>query len=283
MKRIWKAVLAGLFVAAIALPATAAQAVTTVQKATGSIVMANPKQAITFDVFETNPVKGNVTYTNFEYADPGSGVWVPGSAFAVTFGVDPSTDIVSTYDFTIASTTPLSPTSLSFTGNGVQQVGGWHGPVTGTISGSTLNFKLIEQNDADPLSYTLNATGTIDANGVITLGTWNDNYGGLRTGTFNIADVGDEVFSFTTAPTCVDVTTATNPKVALFGYTIPAGAPAELAGQPVAVKVTDKGQSGPLNDTYEHDYAAGQGSCLPLGGDYQPQYPITAGNLTVFN
>jgi hypothetical protein len=151
--------------------------------------------------------------------DPGSGVWVPGSAFAVTFGVDPSTDIVSTYDFTIATTTPLSPTSLSFTENGVKQVGGWHGPVTGTISGSTFTFTLIEQNDADPLSYTLNATGQIDANGAITLGTWNDTYGTGRTGTFNIADVGDEVFSFTTTPTCVDVIGGT-PKVAKFGYTI---------------------------------------------------------------
>src|SRR4029450_1356621 len=204
-----------MMVAAFGLMAsTAAQAVTA-QKATGSVVMANPKQAITFDVFETNPVKGNIRYTNFEYADLGSGVWGPGASgstlslgsFDVLFTLDPGTTVVSTYSFTVSSITPLSPTSLSFIGNGEQAdaFGDWHGPVTGTVSGSTLTFTLIEQNDADPQSYTLNATGQIDANGAVTLGTWNDNYGGVRTGTFNIADVGDEVFSFTTTPTCVQV------------------------------------------------------------------------------
>jgi hypothetical protein len=280
------------------MSATAAQAVTTVQKATGSIVMAGPKQAITFDVFETTPVKGNISYTNFEYADLGSGVWVPGASgstltlgsFDVQFMLDPNAPVVSTYTFTVSSITPLSPTSLSFIANGDQVDGDWHGPVTGTINGSTLTFKLIEQNDADPLSATLNATGTILADGSVAVGSWTDNYDPTnnpngRSGKILIADVGDEAFSFTTVPTCGDVdNTATNPKVAKFGYTIPAGAPAELAGKAVAVKVTDKGQSGPLNDTYEHDYAAAQGSCLPVGGTtYQPAYAITAGNLTVFN
>jgi hypothetical protein len=281
-----------MMVAAFGLMATTAAQAVTAQKATGTIRMGlgtetNPKQAIAFDVFETTPVKGNITYTNFGLADAGSGVWAPGSAFAVTFGVDPSTDIVSTYDFTIATTTPLSPTSLSFTGNGVQQVYGWHGPVTGTVSGSTLTFTLIEQNDADPQSYTLNATGQIDANGAVTLGTWNDNYGGVRTGTFNIADVGDEVFSFTTTPTCVQVDDGLGtPKVTRFGYTIPAGAPIvdgfDLAGQPVAVKVTDNGSSGALNDTYRHNFATALNRCDPKDATYT-QYPITAGNLTVFN
>ena len=171
-------------------------------------------------------MKGNITYTNFGLADQGSGVWAPGASFDVTFGVDPNTSIVSTYNFTIATVTPLSPTSLSFTGNGVQNdgFGTWHGPVTGTITGSTFKFTLIEQNVSDPQSYTLNATGTILANGQITLGTWTDTYGlAGRVGTFNIADVGDEVFSFTTTPTCVDVTM--RDVKARFGYTIPAGAP----------------------------------------------------------
>src|SRR4029450_11639946 len=108
-----------MMVAAFGLMATTAAQAVTAQKATGTIRMGlgtetNPKQAIAFDVFES-PMKGNITYTHFGRAGAGSGVWAPGSAFAVTFGVDPSTDIVSTYDFTIATTTPLSPTSLSFT------------------------------------------------------------------------------------------------------------------------------------------------------------------------
>ena len=72
-----------VFIAVAALglmTATAAQAVPG-QKATGSIRMGqgltetDPQQAITFDVFETTPVKGNITYTNYGLADAGSGRW----------------------------------------------------------------------------------------------------------------------------------------------------------------------------------------------------------------
>jgi len=292
MKRLTVVVMA---VAAFGLMTAAAAQAGTAQKATGSIVMANPKQAITFDVFKTTPVKGNIAYTNFEYADPGSGVWVPGASttldsslslgsFDVQFSVDPNPAIVSTYTFTVNSITPLSPTSLTFSGNGVQQFGPWDGPFTGTINGSAITFTLSELNGAE--SYTLNATGTIDANGSVA-GSWIDNYDPLnfptgRTGKIAIADVGDEAFSFTTTPTCVNVLGGT-PKVAKYGYTIPTGAPAELAGQPVAVKVTDGGSSGALNDTYEHDFANPQNPCEPTDGTYQPQYPITAGNLTIFS
>ena len=179
MKRLTVVVMA---VAAFGLmTATAAQA-GVAKKATGSIVMSTPKQAINFDVFD-GQTKGNITYTNFEYANPGSGVWVPGAttnpdgslslgSFDVQFSVDPDTAIVSTYTFTVNSITPLSPKSLSFSANGVQQLGPWHGPVTGTISGSTLTFTLLEQNGAE--SYTLTAAGSI-AGGSVT-GTWNDNY-----------------------------------------------------------------------------------------------------------
>jgi hypothetical protein len=279
-------------VAAFGLMAsTAAQAVTA-QKATGTIrmglgVQANdPKQAISFDVFEPSPVKGNITYTNFGLEDEGSGVWVPSVSFDVQFSVNPSDTIVSTYTFTTDTVTTLSPTSVSFAGNGVQQAGPWHGPFTATMSGSTLTFKLSELNGAE--SYTLNATGQIDANGAVT-GTWLDNYDPLnfpagRAGKIVIADIGSEVFSFTTTPTCVDVIGGA-PKVAKFGYTIPAGAPIvdgfDLSGKAVAVKVSDGGSSG-VYDTYEHNFAA-PNSCLePAGGTYTP-YPITAGNLTVFS
>ena len=120
MKRLTVVVMA---VAAFGLmTATAARAVVA-KKATGSIVMSTPKQAITFDVFQS-PMKGNITYTNFEYANPGSGVWVPGAttnpdgslslgSFDVQFSVDPEAAIVSTYTFTVNSITPLSPKSLS--------------------------------------------------------------------------------------------------------------------------------------------------------------------------
>jgi hypothetical protein len=47
------------------------------------------------------------------------------------------------------------------------------------------------------------------------------------------------------------------------------------------VKVTDGGSSG-VYDTYKHNYATEAGSCLPVGDVYS-EYPITAGNLTVFS
>ena len=128
-----------------------------------------------------------------------------------------------------------------------------------------------------PTTFTLNASGTIAADGSVT-GTWNDNYALGRTGTFAIADVGDEVFSFTASPTCVQVTPGNHE--AKFGFTIPAGAPSDLSGRPVAVRVTDGGSSGAGKDTYQHNFAAGTGSCSPLGGIYS-DYAITAGNLTV--
>ena len=279
-------------VAAFGLMTAAAAQAVTAQKATGSIRMGlgltetDPKQAITFDVFETSPVKGNITYTNFGLEDEGSGVWVPSGSFDVQFSVNPSDTIVSTYTFTTDTVTTLSPTSVSFEGNGVQQAGPWHGPFTATISGSALTFTLSELNGAE--SYTLNATGQIDANGAVT-GTWLDNYDFPtgRAGKIVITDIGSEVFSFRTTPTCVNVIDGpASPKVTKFGYNIPAGAPLDLSGKPVAVKVTDNGQSGVLNDTYRHNFAQGQGSCKPLLVDDLPsytQYPITAGNLTVFS
>lgn len=276
MKRLSVAVMVAA--AFMLLPAAAIQAVS-VPKATGSIVMSNPQQAFDFAVFETSPVKGSISYTNFEYADPGSGVWVPAATFDVGFGVDPDPAIVATYAFTVTAWQATSPTRVVFEGTG-DGPDPWYGDFTGDINGSTFSFTLLETDGVD--TFTLNASGTVDANGAVT-GTWNDDYpshvADSRTGTFTIADVGDEVFSFTTSPTCVRVNDAGTK--AKFGYTIPAGAPAGLAGQPVAVKVVDGGSPGAVYDTYKHNFATAVGSCLPQGGVWY-EYPITAGNMTVF-
>ncbi len=135
---------------------------------------------------------------------------------------------------------------------------------------------MLEMDGVD--TFTLNASGTIAADNSVT-GEWNDDYGMGRTGTFAIADVGHEVFSFTTSPTCVDV----NPtqRTATFGYTVPPGPAGELPfGQPIAVKVTDGGSS-VLDHRYEHALATSIHSCSPKDGMYYPEYPITAGNLVV--
>ena len=86
------------------------------------------------------------------------------------------------------------------------------------------------------------------------------------------------MFSFTTTPTCVEVTPSTH--TALFGYTVPADA-GHLPSQAVAVKVFDGGSPGRY-DRYEHKEAVDLlHSCQPQNGAYYPAYPIQAGNLVV--
>ena len=131
--------------ASIALSAMpqAALAVPPAQKATGSIVMGadgqynNEKQAINFNAFERDTNKGNVTYTNFQYADEGSGVWAFGdAAFDVSFeyaGLCQGAVVhVQVTDFQ-----PLSPTSMSFEGTGVYASNPtWTETFTGSIVGN---------------------------------------------------------------------------------------------------------------------------------------------------
>ena len=278
-------------VAAFGLMASTAAQAGTAQKATGTIRMGlgsetNPKQAISFDVFETTPVKGNVTYTNFGLADEGSGVWVPGSSFSISFDYQGQCQGQCVHTLQVTDVKPLSTNSVSIKGTGFYNpTPTWTETFTGTITGSQITLTL--DADDDGLMYTWDLTtlnGSIAPTGVIS-GNWTDDIN--RAGPFETtAGAAYEVFSFTTKPTCVNVVDSGTPKVTEFGYTIPAGAPIvdgfDLSGKAVAVRVTDNGSSGALNDTYEHNFAA-PGSCLdPAGGTYTP-YPITAGNLTVFS
>lgn len=253
--------------------ATAVQAVS-VPKATGSIVMSSPKQAIDFAVFETNPVKGELTYTNFEYADPGSGVWVPGT-FDVGFYLAPFGGPF-THSLTTTGFTPLSPTAVEFHGTGFYAPNpSWTETFTGSIHGSHLELTLVPDDGGALYQWTwTSVSGTIAPEGSVS-GTWNDSL--LRSDVFTIADVGDEVLSYTTSPTCVQVKDDESGK-ARFGFTIPAGSP--LAGTHVVVKVIDGGSPGAVYDTYKHTVADGPNSCDPLYP--YTVYPITAGNLTVF-
>ena len=253
--RILCAVLMAL--ALVAFGATATQA-KPVPKTTGSVELSSPMQYMSFDAFESNPVKGSVRYTNFEYAVPGTGVWVPDS-FAMGFGVDPSTDVVATYAMTVDSFKPTSPTSVTFQGTGTGP--GWNSTFTGSLSGDDFSLAMTEINAGNPNeTYDMTASGTIAADGSVT-GTWQDNYGGFRTGTFAIADIGHEVFSYVAPVTTVSV----DGSAASFSYAIPTGIP--YAGFVVNVSVSDGGSPGAGNDT------------LSFGGT---TYPIVSGNLTVF-
>ena len=266
--------------ASIALSAMpqAALAAPAAEKATGSIVMGavgqdhNEKQAINFNAFERDTNKGNVTYTNFQYADEGSGVWAFGdAAFNVSFEYAGLCQGACVHTLQVTDFQPLSPTSVSFEGTGFYASNPtWTETFTGTIVGNKIALTL--DADDDGALYQWNVTtlgGTITPQGSIS-GTWTDDMTS-RGGSFEIAaGAVSEVFSFTTPVTCANVTPGVD--TATFNYTIPASASlAPLA--PVAVRVTDGGASG--TDTYGHNYAPGSGCSQPAGA--YVDFPIQSG------
>lgn len=270
--------------ASIALTAMpqAALAAPAAEKATGSIVMGadgqdhNEKQAINFNAFERDTNKGNVTYTNFQYADEGSGVWAFGeAAFDISFEYAGQCQGACGHKLQVTDFQPLSPTSLSFEGTGVYGSNPtWTETFTGTIVGNKITLTLDADDDGALYQWkTTTLSGTITPQGSIS-GMWTDDI--ARGGSFEIAaGAVSEVFSFTTPVTCANVDPAAH--TATIGYTVPASAPSELRA-PVAVRVIDGGASG--TDTYGHNYAGANGSCKPVGGAYL-DFPIQTGNLVV--
>ena len=76
MKRLLAAMTMSLVT--VALVASLATASPTFTQATGSISM-SPAQFAAFNAFDygASGDRGTVNYTNFDYAAPGSGVWLP--------------------------------------------------------------------------------------------------------------------------------------------------------------------------------------------------------------
>ena len=239
----------------VALTATVAEAGTT-PKTTGSVLLSEPTQYLSYDAFQSNPVKGSVSYTNFTVAWPGTGVWVP-TTFNMGFAVDPSTTTAATYAMTVASITATSPTSLRFAGTGTTT--GWNASFTGTISGGSFAMSMTEINAANSSeTYDLLANGTIASNGSISGGTWSDNYGTGRTGTFVVDDIGFEAYHYTAAVTSTSVTSPH----ATFSYVHP------FLGSTITVNVHDGGSPGAGNDTL---------TFVGIG-----TFAIVGGNLNVF-
>lgn len=262
MKRLTGLVAVMSALAFVLLGASGAQAATT-PKTTGSVQLADPVQYASFDAFQSSPVKGSISYTNFAYPVAGTGVWVP-SSFAMGFAVDPSTTTVATYAMTVAGFTPTSPTSVAFSGSGASP--GWTSTFTGSLSGSTFALSMTEVNASDPSeTYLMTATGTVAADGSVT-GAWSDNAGTGRTGTFTIASVGYEVFHYVAPMAHVTVSGSD----ASFDFAIPTGVP--FAGTVVYVHVHDGGSPGAGHDTWSHGTSPGS----------LASYPVVGGNLTVF-
>lgn len=275
MKRFGIAAVVGsaLLLAVSGVGAGAAQA-GPVQKATGSVLLSDPVQYVSFNAFETSPAKGSVNYTNFTYPSSHSGVWVPDS-FSMAFAVNPSTTTAATYDMTVTSFTPTSPTSVTFTGTGecvdVPVSCRWISTFTGHINGSSVHIVMREINqDNASETYEMDAFGTISATGLVS-GTWYDDYYGTvtppRGGMFTIADIGHEVLNVVAPVENVVV----EPGIATFQFVVPAGL-IDPSTVRVYVEVTDGGSSGAGGtDTWKHGTTSG----------VYTNYPVVAGNLTV--
>lgn len=237
--------------------------------ATGSIGLANPTQSVSFDAFDYGPTgdRGSVTYTNFEYAAPGSGAWLPvAGTYALTATVD---SVPYVHSMTIDTVTVITPTNATFSGTGFYIADpAYTWTVTGSIVNGVVAFHILYTGTL--AGYYFDGTGlAADMSGSAT-----DSL--LRQGmTWAIAPAfAHEVLSYTALVTCAVVTraTATTSGTASFGYTIPAGFPG-LSGLAIVINVVDGGTPGTAGDTYGH----GVGTC----GAATTNYVITSGNLVV--
>ena len=251
-------------VAVATLAATALGASAAPQpKVTGGISLGSPNQYVSFNAFQgttTAATKGSVTYTNFDYATPGTGVWTLTSPVHIDFNIGGND---YNHTMTVTGVTPSSNNSLSYTATGVYDPDPsytWNG--SGTVSGSNVTLNLVYTGTS--AGYALQLVGTIAPNGSMS-GTET----GSNTGTWSAAaGSAHEVLSYTSAVTCAVI----NGTAASFSFN--AGGP--FVGTPILVSVTDGGSPG-SKDTYKEDVNGGP--CATTSA--ATQYPITGGNLVV--
>ena len=240
-----------------------------VPKATGSIGMSGPLQYASFNAFDYGLTgdRGMVSYANFEYAAPGSGVWSVFGTWPITFVRGGS----FLHSITIDSVTPTSTTSSRFSGTGyyVPDPVGFPVEIHGVVKGSTISFDMAYTGPASVL--VAHATGIIAADGSMS-GTAYDDVDPTPLLWSVPAPAAHEVLSYTAAVTCA-VWNSVSPTDFTFGFTIPAGFPG-LSGLPIVVNVHDAGSPGTKGDTWAHGVSA---DCAGTTGNY----PITSGNLVV--
>ena len=230
----------------------------TAAKTTGSIGMDGTVQYAEFNAFQTDPVKGSISYTNFDYVVPGTGVWLPSGTFDLDLMWQGSGPYVHTV--TVDGYLPFSPTGVVFWGTGYYVPDpGWTETFSGTIEGSSFELTLIPDDGGAKYNWTsATLTGSIASDGTVS-GSWSDTLG--RTDAFTVSSGLHEVFHYVAPVNYVDVTYPS----ATFGYTIPEGIP--LAGLYVTLTVIDGGSPGSGHDTFRV---------------YDTPYDIVSGNLTVF-
>jgi hypothetical protein len=212
---------------------TASAAGVAAPKATGSVTMRLPLQAMSFSAFpatSTAPVKGSVTYTNFDYAGT-STVWRIANSGTVTFN-DGVTDYVHQMDVT--EVRPTATNAIAFKAVGVYSDPSYTWVADGTVVGTAFTMHVLYTGTAAGSVYDL--VGTIAPDGSLTGTTagltWSMPAGSAYT-----------VFSYTARVTSATVSGSS----ATFGYTVPQGI--AYAGTPITVSVTDASTPALPDDT----------------------------------
>ena len=143
MKRMIAASIAALMMLSVVASAAVA-APATFKHATGSVGLASPTQAVSFDVFDYGATgdRGSITYTNYEYVAPGSGAWLSvAGTYALTTFVDGSP---SDHTMTIDTVNVISPTKATFAGTGFYDADpSYTWTVTGSIVDGVVAFRIL--------------------------------------------------------------------------------------------------------------------------------------------
>lgn len=248
----------GLVAALIALPLAAASAhVRPVPSARGSVALADPIQYVKFAAFAHTRNHGSIDYTNFTYPANNSHVWNIDGTHMLTFA--------STYVHTmnVTTVTPVSPDATLFSGTGAYNPDpSYTWTVKGAVHRNAISFSILYTGTN--AGYQVSGHGLIAPDGSVS-GTAHDSNGVTLPFTMP-AGSAMQVLSYRAPVTFAFI----KDHNARFGFTIPAGEPAGLAGLHIIAKV--HGGSSP---TWAHGVATSK-----FNGPVT-QYPITSGFIIV--
>jgi hypothetical protein len=264
MRKITTVLAAAVLTAAgVAAPMAANAAQPYLHKATGGVyVQTAYAQFMDFSAFDYGGgvAKGGVEYTNFDYPEPGSGVWAFAPApitVSITYPlIDPAV-VVATHSWTITSVRPTSVDSFAFTATGT----GGASPelVTGTVDGTGISFSSLYVGGALPGYQWTSSTGAVQSDGKIS-GTATSTLG-ESLGWYTNAGAAREVYTYAAKVTSAVFTGGQ----VVFGYTIPLTETIN-SGVAIFVTATDGAWTTPaVVDTFNAS-AGAPGAALPIAG-----------------
>jgi hypothetical protein len=247
----------GLLATTAALPASAAARPAPRHIASGSMQLSGPLQYEQFRALQGfGRYHGQVTYTNWQYAEAGSGVYAPlAGAHALTFNFG------GAYNHTLndgLKLTALSPDRLAFSGTGVYSDGTTTWKIKGEVRDSNVSAIIAYDKLVGGKPYTVFLFGKVAANGSaagFAKSSQNQKMTfALGAGTFG------SVLHYHAAIKSDQI----GRHDATFKFVIPASV-AGLGGTPVTVKVHDGGW-GARFDRYAHGVTGGALTQYPIVG-----------------